>query len=166
MLIDNGAAVVEGPSLPALYRLFIVPVSQNMSITVATGGDVDLTCEAENYIFRQWLTISMNRHEAVINSSDLHRVVTPDLQLRFRGIQLEDQGIYRCLLSNVLGEVEVIANITVVGKYRLPAPTQIPTLSTSLLSLIPSPPPFPHSVTLSLSPPPLPSPSPPLSLSL
>ena len=119
--LGDGAATVTGPSLETLFRFFIVPISENRTTTVAAGEDVDLTCDAQHFTFRQWLIIRTDefgivRPEAVTNSSDLHRIVTPDLQLRFRGIRPEDQGVYKCMLSNVLGGDEVVANITVVGE--------------------------------------------------
>ena len=132
---DDRAAMVTSPSLLAMFRLFIVPITRNRNITTVAGGDVDLACEAENFAAKQWLFLGGNRPMPVSNSSDLHRVVTPDFRLLFRGIQPEDQGVYKCALNNVLGSAEILANITVVGKLSSLSPRLSCAVSPTLCGL-------------------------------
>ena len=106
-------------ALSAFYRLPIVLFTPSVSnITVVMGETLNLACNASNFKFRQWLKIG-NPVTALANTSDGRVVITPDFQLRIRGVRFDDETSYRCVLRNDLGSMIIYAHVQVVGEKIL-----------------------------------------------
>lgn len=114
----DGALEVVSDPISASYRLPINATSLSGNTTIAAGENLNLTCNGEHFIYRQWTRVlDKNSPSTVVFTTDDGRIeVTSDYQLLFRGILPSDEAQYRCTLGNDLGITRVIVNVKVVGK--------------------------------------------------
>ena len=105
--------------LPALYQERIRTHIPDSNHTVSAGQNLTLSCNASFFTYRQWIRNQGINSSlvAVSDTSDGRISITPDFQLHFRGILLEDADLYMCSLRNDLGTDTITANIQVVGMW-------------------------------------------------
>ena len=111
----DGTTIVTGDPISTIYRptlMILSPVTTNISLIA--GSSVNLTCDAINTNARQWVRQTPAR-TVLTNTSDGARLITPDYQLQFSDIQVEDTGEYRCLMRSDLERGTIFAFIDVGG---------------------------------------------------
>ena len=112
--------MVRSSPLSTFYRLpvNVTPPNQGGSRTVVAGDSFNLTCDAENFINRQWVMSPPGEEglQVVTNTSDGRITVTSDFKVVFQGIQPMDEAEYVCVLSNEVSRVRIKVPVTVVGR--------------------------------------------------
>ena len=88
-----------------------------MNATVNVGQTYTFSCNASNFLHRQWLH-SLPPHSPIIlnNRSDGLVEINANLDLILRNIQIKNRGTYECVVVNHLGRQSLINNLAVIGE--------------------------------------------------
>jgi hypothetical protein len=115
-------AEVESEYLETHFHLpIVIPrLNQGGDMTVAAGDSFNLSCAGENVLQRNWLVTHPGSPRIVVtNTTDNRRTVvykTDRVIILFRGVSLEDGGLYQCLLANAVDRASININVTVIGE--------------------------------------------------
>ena len=107
-------------SVSARFTLPIQVYSTSANATVNVGGSFNFSCNATDFIQRQWVFTSPFSRAIVVRSTTDGRItITKDFELLVTDAQFEDEGMYECRLVNNLGSIKLKSNVSVIGKGLL-----------------------------------------------
>ena len=104
-------------SVSARFTLPIQVYSTSVNATVNVGGSFNFSCNATDFIQRQWVfTSPFSRATVVRTTADGRITITEDFELLVTDARFEDEGLYECRLVNNLGSIKLKNNLSVIGK--------------------------------------------------
>ena len=114
-------SVVGGESVTSSVCVhFFLPIrvySTGANATVNVGGSFNFSCNATDFIQRQWVFIPLFSHATVVRSTTDGRItIIEDFELLVTDARFEDEGMYECRLVNNLGTIKLKNKLSVIGK--------------------------------------------------
>ena len=104
-------------SVSVHFSLPIRVYSTSTNATVNVGGFFNFSCNATDFILRQWVfTSPFSRATVVRSTTDGRITITEDFELLVTDARFEDEGMYECQLVNNLGSIRLKNNLSVIGK--------------------------------------------------
>ena len=114
-------SVVGGESVTNSVSIhFYLPIrvySSSTNATVNVGGYFNFSCNATDFIWRQWVfTSPFSRAIVVRSTADGRITITEDFELLVTDARFEDEGMYECQLVNKRGSIKLKNKLSVIGK--------------------------------------------------